>query len=140
MAVPYIGEPEPQWLSHYVDTKRLTRLEADDLLVWVANYRLQIEYCEAQEVRYQAEAGEVLEAIVAFGRLMRRCFRDAGQAERMEYRGWHLGHAKAVFVRQVSREVQSRVMGYLPLHIATAEEHNLLRQVLDRYGWHKRAV
>jgi hypothetical protein len=136
MALPTIKPNEPYWLRHYVRDQRLTRAEADRLLLWTEGYRVKIQSDEASQVFYQAQAGDTKEAILGFGRLMRECQREAHLANQKTFYGF----VKCRLIQEVSQELQSRVMFYLPEHIATREDHHLMQQILDRYGWSKKVV
>lgn len=95
--------------------------------------RVQTE--ENEQVFYKVQSGEVLEAILGFGRLMRDCHREAYLAnDKTLY-----GYARRRVINEVSQVTQNSAMNYLPLHITTAEEHHLLQQILDTYGWSKKA-
>lgn len=115
--------------------KKLTRTEADRLQFWADMYRVRIQTEESEQVFYQAQAGEAFEAILGFGRLMRECQREARLAnDQSAY-----GRAKRKLINEVSVCLQDSAMSYLPLHITTTEEHHLLQQILDNYGWVKKA-
>lgn len=128
---PYIQPREPYWLRHYVRDQKLSRLEADRLLLWADGYRVRLQTEESEHVFYEATAGDTREAILGFGRLMRECHREAHIANQKTFCGW----CKCRLIQEVSQEVQSRVMDYLPDHITNREDHHLLQQILDNYGW-----
>jgi len=137
--IPYIRTDESvrSWLKHHTKDGMLTPEEAERLCGWSSQIAVHFKCLEDERVFYVARAGDITEAIEAFGALLRSCQKAARQQnnKRKNMRGW----CRECIVHRAAALMQSRVMSYLPEMIEVNDKDNLelLQQVITENGYQR---
>lgn len=133
--VPYKRPDCPYWLRKYVQSRKITPEVADHLLCWIDNFSGYLECLETEKVYYRAIAGETDEAIEAFAKLMRSVVTNAHKQNDKTMRGY----CREQLLLDESKELQSRVMTYLPELLDDPRDKVRLQDVVREVGWSRKA-